>query len=271
MQINVVTIENRKMEEKEKSLDDEEWETDSSEEMESEAFDEKAMKLLECGEEQLYFMIQPRSSSIAKGVVDDLVSLPDEEGRELDRIQVELDCRFEVDRTFTAQLMKDSKFVEAIEQLRKKNEKGLNSYVLFLNSMFENRYSYLYLLYAWTKVRLEHLSRETEREGLVEFFETEATRFDDSIPPIKAFESFVERIKMVRSLLHKTDVSKVVEKVQAKAADDIVVENATFEESNEPVVEHTELSEQTSYHSLPPQSQTTTITLSPPAKKRKEN
>ena len=112
---------------------------------------------------------------------------------------------------------------------------------------------------------------KTEREGLVKFFEREATRFYGSIPPIKAFESWVECIEEVRSL-HEADVSVVVEKAQAKAADDMVVEKATAEGSNEPVVEQTELSEQTSNDSVPPpESQATTITISPPPKKRKDN
>ena len=107
------------MEAKKKSSEDEEWETDSSE-MELETVDEKAFKLLECGEEELYFMIQPRSSSTAKGVVDDLISLTKEEERVLERIEVELDCRYMVDRTFAEQLMEDSSFMEAVGQLRKK-------------------------------------------------------------------------------------------------------------------------------------------------------
>jgi len=231
------------MEANKKSSVDEEWETDSSK-MELESVDEKAFKLLECGEEELYSMIQPRWSSTAKGVVDDLISLTEQEQREMERIEVELDCQYTADRTFVEKFMEDSNFMEAVGKLRKKNEKVLTSYLLFLDITFENRFRYLSSLRIWTKMRWKHLGMKTEREGLVKFFESEARRFSDSIPPIKYFESWVECIEEVRSL-HKADVSVVVEKAQAKAADDMVVEKATAEGSNKPVVKLTELSEQT--------------------------
>jgi len=202
------------------------WETD----MESESGEEKAFRLLECGEEELYFMIQHRSSSTARGVVNDLKFLTKEEERDLLVIEANLDCRYQVDQTFAKQLVEDSSFMEAIRELRKGNEKGMKSYVHSLNSMFENRFRYLSSLRHWTKLRLNLLGMKTEREELLKFFDSEAIRFGASIPPIEAFEIWIDLIYDVRSL-HEIDVSELAEKGQAKAGDNTVVEKNLAEKT----------------------------------------
>lgn len=163
--------------------------TDGTEEEEN--IDDRAQFELEEVDDGLYFMIQ--YSSIARGMNIEPEGISHDDELILARNAGELNARYMVDKSFAKQLMEDSKFKVALKLMKKEDGKLYNRqdgrhYILTLHTIFENRYGYMCALHCWNKRRWKYLKLSTEREGVAEFFETERTRFVDSIPPLPAFD-----------------------------------------------------------------------------------